>query len=169
MKYLLTGGAGFIGSHFCEYLIENGHQVVVIDNFNDYYSPEIKRQNIASFQNNAQVEIIEGDILDGPLLDRIFTNNSFDAIVHLAARAGVRPSLSQPMLYQQVNIQGTMELLDRAKAAQTPKFVMASSSSVYGNNKKVPFSETDPVDNPISPYAATKKACELIGYPYHHL
>ncbi len=169
MKYLLTGGAGFIGSHFCEYLINEGHKVVVLDNFNDYYSPQIKRQNIAGFQDHPQVEIVEGDILDGSLLDRLFDRHSFAVIVHLAARAGVRPSLSQPMLYQQVNIQGTMELLERAKSAKTAKFVMASSSSVYGNNKKVPFSEDDPVDHPISPYAASKKACELIGYTYHHL
>ncbi|KAA3612266.1 MAG: NAD-dependent epimerase/dehydratase family protein [Calditrichaeota bacterium] len=169
MKYLLTGGAGFIGSHFCEFLMKNGHRVVVIDNFNDYYSPRIKKQNVKGFQNNPQVELIAGDILDTELLDRIFEQHEFDAIVHLAARAGVRPSLSQPMLYERVNIQGTMELLERAKIYNTPKFVMASSSSVYGNNKKVPFSEDDPVDNPISPYAATKKACELVGYTYHHL
>ncbi|KAA3660276.1 MAG: NAD-dependent epimerase/dehydratase family protein [Calditrichaeota bacterium] len=169
MKYLLTGGAGFIGSHFCEHVLRNDHTVVAIDNFNDYYNPQIKRCNCAGFEDDPRVEIIEGDILDTALLDTLFTQHKFDAIVHLAARAGVRPSLSQPMLYERVNIQGTMELLQRAREYGTPKFVMASSSSVYGNNKKVPFSENDPVDNPISPYAATKKACELIGYTYHHL
>lgn len=168
MKYLLTGGAGFIGSHFCENVLRNGHTVIAIDNFNDYYNPEIKRQNCAAFKDNPQVELIDGDILDTSLLDKLFEKNDFDVIVHLAARAGVRPSLSQPLLYERVNIQGTMELLQRAQQSGTPKFVMASSSSVYGNNKKVPFSEDDPVDNPISPYAAAK-ACELIGYTYHHL
>lgn len=169
MRILLTGGAGFIGSHFCEYLLKHAHQVVILDNFNDFYDPRIKHDNIASVVQHENVRLVEGDILDGRLLDRIFAESRFDAIVHLAARAGVRPSLTQAMLYERVNVQGTIELLNRARDFNVPKVVVASSSSVYGNNEKVPFSETDNVDFPISPYAATKKACELIAYTYHHL
>ena len=169
MKILLTGGAGFIGSHFCELLLDQHHEVVVLDNFNDYYDPALKRSNTEAFMQRDGVELVEGDILNTQLLDRLFDAHTFDAIVHLAARAGVRPSLQQPRLYEQVNIQGTMELLEQAQKHNVAKVVIASSSSVYGNNKKVPFSETDNVDHPISPYAATKKACELVSYTYHHL
>ena len=169
MKYLLTGGAGFIGSHFCQYLLDQDHQVVVIDSFNDYYDPAIKRSNIAAFQNHENFQLVDGEILDVKLLDKLFAEQQFDNVVHLAARAGVRPSLVDPLLYEKVNVEGTMQLLERARLTGVKKFVMASSSSVYGNNKKVPFSENDPVDHPISPYAATKKSCELIGYTYHHL
>ncbi|MBN1155429.1 GDP-mannose 4,6-dehydratase [candidate division KSB1 bacterium] len=169
MKFLITGGAGFIGSHLIERLLADGHDIVCIDNFNDYYDPKIKRRNLSTIEPDKAFRLIDGDILDEPLLDAIFCENKFDAIVHLAARAGVRPSVEQPKLYQEVNIRGTMNLLDLAKEHGIKKFVMASSSSVYGNNKKVPFSELDFVDNPISPYAATKKACELIGYTYHAL
>lgn len=169
MKILLTGGAGFIGSHFCNYLRGRQHEVVILDNFNDYYDPQIKRANVAPFANDAGVEVVEGDILDGPLLDRLFERHKFSALVHLAARAGVRPSLSHADLYERVNVQGTIELLNRARDHQLPKIVVASSSSVYGNNEKTPFSEDDNVDFPISPYAATKKACELISFTYHHL
>lgn len=169
MKILLTGGAGFIGSHFCERLLAEGHEVVILDNFNDYYDPKIKWSNTHGFASNPRVQIVEGDILDGELLDRLFAQNAFDGIAHLAARAGVRPSLKQPLLYERVNVQGTIELLERAKDYKVERILIASSSSVYGNNKKVPFSESDPVDYPISPYAATKKACELIASTYHHL
>lgn len=169
MRILLTGGAGFIGSHFCEHLLQSGHEVVVLDNFNDYYDPAIKRRNIAGFAKSPAVRIIDGDILDEALLQRLFADATFDAIVHLAARAGVRPSLQEPILYERVNVHGTMLLLEAARQHGVGKIVIASSSSVYGANTKVPFAETDPVDNPISPYAATKKACELIAYTYHHL
>lgn len=145
MKYLLTGGAGFIGSHFCENVLRNGHTVIAIDNFNDYYNPEIKRQNCAAFKDNPQVELIDGDILDTSLLDKLFEKNDFDVIVHLAARAGVRPSLSQPLLYERVNIQGTMELLQRAQQSGTPKFVMASSSPFMAIIKKCPSLRTIPL------------------------
>ncbi|MFQ5628053.1 MAG: GDP-mannose 4,6-dehydratase [bacterium] len=169
MKVLLTGGAGFIGSHFCQHLIANDYEVVIIDNFNDYYDPKIKRNNIEFFTDHPQITVVDGDILDSELLNRLFETHRFDSIVHLAARAGVRPSLSQPLLYERVNVQGTIELLERAKDRGIGKLVIASSSSVYGNNEKVPFAESDPVDHPISPYAATKKACELIASTYHHL
>ncbi|MBD3289381.1 NAD-dependent epimerase/dehydratase family protein [candidate division KSB1 bacterium] len=169
MKLLVTGGAGFIGSHLIERLIKDGHEIWCLDNFNDYYNPEIKRGNIEPVQDHPKYSLIEGDILDEELLNKLFAQTSFDCIIHLAARAGVRPSIKQPKLYQEVNIRGTMNLLEKAKEFGIRKFVMASSSSVYGNNKKVPFSESDFVDNPISPYAATKKACELIGFTYHSL
>ena len=169
MKVLVTGGAGFIGSHLCERLIKNEDSVYCIDNFNTYYDPAIKKNNIKLLLNNSQYVLTDGDILDEKLLDRIFDENEFDVIIHLAARAGVRPSVEQPKLYQEVNIRGTMNLLEKANQYNIKKFILASSSSVYGNNKKTPFSESDFVDNPISPYAATKKACELLGYTYHSL
>lgn len=169
MRIFLTGGAGFIGSHFCEKLLGNGHEVVAIDNFNDYYDPRIKRGNVEPLLSHPHFTLAEGDILDEPLLKRLFATHQFDAIVHLAARAGVRPSLAAPLLYEQVNVHGTMQVLEQAREHRVGKIVIASTSSVYGNNRKVPFSETDPVDNPISPYAATKKACELIAYTYHYL
>ncbi|OQX95765.1 epimerase [candidate division KSB1 bacterium 4572_119] len=169
MLYLVTGGAGFIGSHLIERLLELGHEIDCLDNFNDYYDPKIKYSNIKKCNDFDNFKLIEGDILDEELLDQIFRQQQYDAIIHLAARAGVRPSVQQPKLYQEVNVRGTLNLLEKAKEQKIEKFVMASSSSVYGNNKKVPFSETDSVDNPISPYAATKKACELIGYTYASL
>lgn len=167
MHYLVTGGAGFIGSHLCETMIRAGHVITCLDNFNDYYSPNIKRRNILPLKQNSQFELIQGDILNWMLLEQIFQEHSFDGIVHLAARAGVRPSIQQPRLYQQVNIEGTVNLLELSVKHHMPKFILASTSSVYGNNKKVPFHEDDRVDHPISPYAATKKACELIAHSYH--
>lgn len=169
MHCLVTGGAGFIGSHLCEALLAQGHTVVALDNFNDYYDPRLKWRNLAPLAQRPGFTVVEGDILDLGKLQSLFGANSFEAIIHLAARAGVRPSIAQPMLYEQVNIQGTMNLLEMARQHQVPKFILGSTSSVYGENRKVPFSEDDPVDNPISPYAATKKACELICYTYHHL
>lgn len=169
MHHVVTGGAGFIGSHLIERLLDEGHQITCLDNFNDYYDPAIKRKNIEKASRNPRYQLIEANILDEKTLDEIFNQNKFDTVVHLAARAGVRPSVENPQLYQEVNIRGTMNLLELAKEKGIEKFVMASSSSVYGNNKKVPFSEEDSVDNPISPYAATKKACELIGYTYSAL
>lgn len=169
MRFLITGGAGFIGSHLCERLIKDKHQIICLDNFNDYYDPRIKHQNIVELKSHPNFECIEGDILDKGLLKKIFSAYQFDAIVHLAARAGVRPSIEQPELYQKVNIEGTVNLLNLAIEHKISKFILASTSSVYGNNKKVPFSESDCVDFPISPYAATKKACELLAYTYHAL
>jgi len=169
MHYLITGGAGFIGSHLSERLLSEGHEISCIDNFNDYYDPNIKEKNIIISQDYNNYRLIRGEILDEELLGKIFKQNQFDGIVHLAARAGVRPSVLRPKLYEEVNIRGTLNLLELAKKYNIKKFILASSSSVYGNNKKVPFSENDPVDNPISPYAATKKACELIAYTYSTL
>ncbi len=169
MNYFVTGGAGFIGSHLIERLLADHHRVWCLDNFNDYYSPALKWQNLESARSHPNFTLIQGDILDEPLLTEIFQTQTFDGIIHLAARAGVRPSVQQPKLYEEVNIRGTLNLLEIARTFRIQKFVMASSSSVYGNNSKVPFSESDPVDQPISPYAATKKAAELIGYTYNKL
>lgn len=169
LKILVTGAAGFIGSHLCEFLWERGHSLVALDNFNDYYDPRIKRNNVGGLFRQPRYELIEGEILDERLLATVFEKHSFDAIIHLAARAGVRPSIAEPLLYEKVNMIGTMNLLELARHHRVPKFIFGSSSSVYGENRKVPFSEDDPVDNPISPYAATKKSGELMCYTYHHL
>ncbi|UCE07391.1 MAG: GDP-mannose 4,6-dehydratase [bacterium] len=169
MNLLITGGAGFIGSHLIERLLSENHKIICLDNFNDFYNPAIKWKNIKRASQHPNFQLMQGDILDESLLKNIFQQNRFDGIVHLAARAGVRPSVLQSKLYQEVNVSGTLNILEMAKQHQIPKFIMASSSSVYGNNKKVPFSESDPVDNPISPYAATKKACELLSYTYSAL
>ena len=169
MRILLTGGAGFIGSHLAGQLLKDGHTVFCLDNFNDFYNPQIKRQNIQDLQNDEPFHLVEGDILDWELLNNLCARQQFDDIIHLAARAGVRPSIKQPLLYQDVNCRGTQNLLEMAKEFCIKKFIFASSSSVYGENKKIPFSESDSVDCPVSPYAATKKAGELICYTYHHL
>jgi UDP-glucuronate 4-epimerase len=169
MVILVTGGAGFIGSHLAEKLLQNGHTVHNLDNLNDYYDPAIKRDNMKRVRQHRQYHFYEGDILDESLLKSLFVQTRFDCIVHLAARAGVRPSIQEPLLYEKVNVQGTMNLLELCKQHDIKKFIFASSSSVYGANTKVPFSEDDWVDNPVSPYAATKKAGELICYTYHRL
>ena len=166
MKVLVTGGAGFIGSHLCEALLARGDEVCVLDNFNDFYDPAIKRQNAQELQG---AQIVEGDIRDEALVHRLFAEHAFDGVVHLAAMAGVRPSLLDPLLYQDVNLRGTMVLLEAVRKRPGTRFVFASSSSVYGGNTKVPFSEEDRVENPISPYAATKRACELLAWTHHHL
>lgn len=169
MNYLVTGGAGFIGSHTCDRLLKEGHQVFNVDNFNTYYDPSIKRKNIKAHLNNPYYHLCEGDIRDYQFLEEIFQNNKIDVIIHLAARAGVRPSLEDPLLYQNVNNLGTQHILELARIYGVTKLVLASSSSVYGNNKTVPFKETDVVDFAISPYAATKKANEVMGHVYHKL
>jgi len=169
LHILVTGGAGFIGSHLIEKLLKDEHTVVCLDNFNDYYDPSIKRQNIKTALTSSNYSLVESDILNVSGLETLFSRHRFDVIVHLAARAGVRPSIEQPLLYERVNVQGTMNLLEQCRIHNVKKFVFASSSSVYGANKKVPFEESDPVDNPISPYAATKKAGELVCYTYHSL
>ena len=168
MNILVTGAAGFIGSHLCEYLV-NSHYVYGLDNFCDFYDPEIKRNNIGKLKNHKNFQLFEVDIRDKSGLNFIFSENSFDMVIHLAAMAGVRPSIEDPDTYTEVNINGTVNLLEECKKNNIKKFIFASSSSVYGNNPKVPFSEKDNVDFPISPYAATKKAGELICYTYHHL
>ena len=164
---LITGVAGFIGSHLCERLLDEGMSVVGIDNFDDFYDPQIKRDNISNSLKNKHFWLIEADIRDRSAMDKAV--RGVEIIVHLAAKAGVRPSIAEPLLYSDVNINGTMALLEAANKHNIGKFIFASSSSVYGNNEKVPFSEDDNVDFPISPYAATKKACELICHTYHHL
>lgn len=169
MTYLITGGAGFIGSHLCERLIKEGHHVLCLDNFDSYYDPKIKKKNIEPVSSHPNYSLKEGDILDWDFLESLFQNEKIDIVVHLAARAGVRPSILNPRLYQKVNIEGTCNLLGLSAKFNISKFIMASSSSVYGKNKKIPFSEDDNVDHPISPYAATKKACELLGFTYHSL
>jgi UDP-glucuronate 4-epimerase len=168
MKALVTGAAGFIGSHLSERLLDDGLMVVGLDNFDDFYNPQIKRQNIKGCLKNKNFQLVEADIRDSAAMDKT-VGGGVEIIVHLAARAGVRPSIEKPLLYADVNINGTMVLLEAAKKHKVNKFIFGSSSSVYGNNKKVPFSEKDNVDFPISPYAATKKAGELICHTYHHL
>jgi len=168
-RFLVTGGAGFIGSHLVERLLARGDEVTVLDEFNDFYDPSIKRANVARTSDHASYELIEGDIRDEALVHRIVREGKFDAIVHLAARAGVRPSLAEPILYEEVNCIGTLHLLEAARQYGPKRFIFASSSSVYGINKKVPFAESDAVDQPISPYATTKRAGELLCFNYHHL
>jgi UDP-glucuronate 4-epimerase len=166
---LVTGAAGFIGSHLCERLLEQDFTVVGVDNFDPFYDPEIKKKNLRHFKSNPAFYFHEATITDISMLEKIFSQHEFSHIVHLAAKAGVRPSIEQPIAYKTTNIDGTLNLLEMARLHGINRFIFASSSSVYGNNKKTPFSETDPVDNPISPYAATKKAGELLCYTYHHL
>ncbi|HEY9500300.1 MAG TPA: GDP-mannose 4,6-dehydratase [Pyrinomonadaceae bacterium] len=167
---LVTGGAGFIGSHLVDHLLAtNIERVTVVDDFNDFYSPDIKRQNVAAHQRDARYKLFELDIRDRQALEKVFAQVDFDCVVHLAARAGVRPSLTDPLLYSETNIDGTVNLLEFARRANIKQFVFGSSSSVYGINSKVPFSEQDEIRQPISPYAATKTAGELICHTYSHL
>ena len=168
-RILVTGGAGFIGSHLVGRLLAMKCRVTVLDDFNDYYDPAVKRMNVAPHLDNPAYNLVEGDIRDVVLLRKVFSEGSFDIVVHLAARAGVRPSLKQAPLYCDVNVVGTSHLLDAAVSHDVRRFVFASSSSVYGDNEKIPFSESDPVDNPVSPYAATKRAAELVCHSCHHL
>ncbi len=169
-QILITGGAGFIGSSLVDRLLSEGDwQVSVVDDFNDFYDPSIKRDNVNRQKANPNYRLFEADIRDKEALDEVFKESTFDSIVHLAARAGVRPSLELPLLYSQTNVDGTVNLLELARKHGTKQFVFGSSSSVYGINAKVPFSEEDPIRKPISPYAATKGAGELICHTYTHL
>lgn len=191
MNYLITGGSGFIGSHLAEQLLKNGHFVINIDNFDDFYDYKIKirntlesvaknpkfsfdnkendLQNLVSLVDSENYKLYYQDIRDKNALRKIMENHQIDLMIHLAALAGVRPSIEKPLEYEEVNIRGTMNLWELCKEFGIRKFVCSSSSSVYGNNEKIPFSETDNVDNPISPYAATKKCAEIFGHVYHHL
>lgn len=167
--YLITGGAGFIGSSLADDLLEKNNRVVVIDNFCDFYDPKIKENNIKNALNKENYKLYRGDIRDKDLLNKIFNENNIDVVVHLAAMAGVRPSIENPVLYQEVNCLGTQNILECMKEKRIMNLVMASSSSVYGNSKTVPFKESDIVDFAISPYAATKKANEVMTHVYHKL
>jgi len=171
MKILITGGAGFIGSATAKRLIERGDTGVLIDNFNDYYDPLLKEDRVKVILKGykKQYKLYRGDIRDQKFLERVFKKERPKKIVHLAAMAGVRNSLENPSLYADVNVLGTVRLLDLAVKYKIKNFLYASSSSVYGNNKKLPFSESDSVDTPISPYAATKKADELLAHVYSHV
>jgi len=170
VNFLVTGGAGFIGSQVCEALLLAGHSVWAFDDLNNFYDPALKQRNIRDLQALAKsFEFVHGDVTDPAALGELFGSVKFDQIIHLAARAGVRPSLEQPALYQRVNVEGTVNLLEAARARKIKKITIASSSSVYGVNSKVPFSENDPISTPISPYAASKLACEALGHVYHHV
>ncbi|KMQ64078.1 epimerase [Chryseobacterium sp. BLS98] len=191
MIYLITGGSGFIGSHLIERLLRNGHSVINVDNFDDFYNYQIKIKNtlesidkipdfefsdketdiqhLITLSQSDKYQLYYQDIRDKKGLETIFKSHKIDLVIHLAALAGVRPSIERPLEYEEVNVRGTMNLWELCREFKVSKFICASSSSVYGNNEKIPFAETDNVDNPISPYAATKKSCEVLGHVYHNL
>lgn len=169
MTILVTGGAGFIGSHLCESLLRDGYRVVALDNFDPFYDPAIKRENLLELSHRQNFFFQEGDLRDRSLLRQIFTHHAVNAVIHLAAKAGVRPSIQQPGEYVDVNVNGTLQLMEAMAETKVPRLLFASSSSVYGNQEKTPFSESDDVSHPISPYAATKRTGELMAYTYHHL
>lgn len=167
--YLITGGAGFIGSHLADNLLKEGNKIIVIDNFCDFYNPKIKERNVKDNLNNPNYLLYRIDIRDMMAIESVFESNNIDCVIHLAAMAGVRPSIENPTLYQEVNCLGTQNILECMKKYHINKLVMASSSSVYGNCKEVPFKESFVVDYAISPYAATKKANEVMTHVYHAL
>jgi UDP-glucuronate 4-epimerase len=170
VHFLVTGGAGFIGSHVCERLLREGHAITTLDDLNDFYDPMLKRRNLRDLGGLKQdFRFVQGDLTDPGAVQAALGNRPVDQIIHLAARAGVRPSLEQPALYQRVNVEGTVNLLEAARALGIKKMTIASSSSVYGVNAKVPFGEADPIFSAISPYAASKLACEALGHVYHHV
>jgi UDP-glucuronate 4-epimerase len=170
MNFLVTGGAGFIGSHVCERVLGEGHAVWTVDDLNPFYSPALKQANLRALEAlGGRFTFVPGDLTDASAMDALLGLAQFDQIIHLAARAGVRPSLEQPALYQRVNVEGTVNLLEAARKHGVKKITMASSSSVYGVNARVPFSEEDPIFTAISPYAASKLACEALGHTYHHV
>lgn len=166
---LVTGGAGFIGSHLVERLLAMGEAVSIVDSFDDFYDPSIKRRNLAAALEHPRCRLYEADLREPSDLEAACGREPVDVVVHLAARAGVRPSIQNPVLYADVNVNGTVTLLEAARRFGVGRFVFASSSSVYGNQPKVPFHEDDLVDHPVSPYAATKRAGELLCHTYHHL
>ena len=169
MKILITGGAGFIGSAVAKKLMDRGDKVVIIDNFNDYYDPSLKEDRIKIFLKGYKFKLYRGDIRDAKLLEKIFRTEKIDKIIHLAAMAGVRNSIINPHIYADVNVMGSLNLLEMAVKYKIKNFIFASSSSVYGNNKKLPFSESDSVDKPMAMYAATKRADELMAHVYNHI
>ena len=169
MNFLVTGGAGFIGSNLCERLLTEEHEVTAFDDLNDFYSPARKERNLTELQRHSRFRFVKGDLRDRSAVEEVFGSTRFDQVIHLAARAGVRPSLEEPALYQEVNVVGTTHILEAARTRNIKKVTIASSSSVYGVNSKAPFAETDPIFHPISPYAASKLACEALGHVYHHV
>ncbi len=169
MTYLVTGGAGFVGSHVAESLLKRGERVVAIDNFNDYYDPAVKEANAARLQHYDQFTLVRGDIRDAALLKELFREHAFSHIAHMAAMAGVRASATQVPLYMDVNVTGTMNLLENARDTKSAQFVFASTSSVYGKTEVLPFIETDTADRPLAAYPASKRAGELLGHTYHNL
>ena len=170
MKVLVTGAAGFIGSHVAEKLLKRGDDVIGLDNFNDYYDPARKRDNERRLCAFPSFRMIEADIRDRPAMFKIFEQERFDAVAHLAAMAGVRNAIAFPDLYVEVDLNGTQHLMDAARSTDcVENFVFASTSSVYGNTRQIPFIESDPCDRPLQPYAAAKRAAEILGYSYYHL
>ncbi|KPK65821.1 MAG: epimerase [Planctomycetes bacterium SM23_32] len=169
MAVLVTGGAGFIGSHLVEQLLQEGRDVVCLDNFSSYYDPRIKRANLAQLLKIREFPVYEADVRDRDACERVFQDQRIDAIAHLAASVGVRHSVEEPASYEDVNCRGTINLLELARRHEVGKFVFGSTSSIYGATRRVPFVEDDPVACPISPYAASKRAAELFCYTYHHL
>jgi len=169
MNILVTGAAGFIGSHVCEYFIKKGHHIIGIDNFDSFYPADFKSLNLSELKVSSQFQFYKEDIRNYDSLNSIFSANKVDVVIHLAAKAGVRPSIESITEYYDVNVNGTVSLLESMRIHNVKKLLFASSSSVYGNNSKVPFSESDIVDNPISPYASTKKSGELLCHVYNHL
>jgi UDP-glucuronate 4-epimerase len=170
VNFLVTGGAGFIGSNLCERLLRSGHAVWAFDELNDFYDPKFKQRNLAEIQDlSLPFQFVKGDITDRAVVENLFGSVKFDQVVHLAARAGVRPSLLDPVLYQRVNVEGTVNILEAARKNGVKKITIASTSSVYGLNSKMPFSESDPIFSAISPYAASKLCCEALGHVYHHI
>lgn len=169
MTYLVTGGAGFIGSHVAEQLLARGERVVVMDNFNDYYDSAIKRRNIARLKHYERFSLLESDIRDMALVKRLFAEEEITHVAHLAAMPGVRASVEQPRLYMEVNLTGSMNLLEASKAAGIQQFVLASTSSVYGKTNILPFVETDAADRPLAAYPASKRAAELLAHTYHNI
>lgn len=169
MNFLVTGGAGFIGSNLCERLLREGHEVWAFDDLNNFYSPARKEKNLKELRQSPRFHFVKGDLRDRTAIEDLFSSTRFDQVVHLAARAGVRPSLEDPVLCQEVNVVGTTHLLEVARSRNVKKITIASSSSVYGVNSKMPFSESDPIFRPISPYACSKLACEALGHVYHHI
>jgi UDP-glucuronate 4-epimerase len=169
MSVLITGGAGFIGSSLADKLLKNGYQVICIDNFDPFYPVAMKHENIRLAKLNPDYTLIQGDIRSRADLRKCFVDNTIEMVIHLAAKAGVRPSIKDPQIYFDVNVMGTLNLLELMREYNVKKMIFSSSSSVYGDNTKIPFCEDDLVDNPISPYAASKKAGELVCHTYHHL